>query len=295
MIPGLVSLSLISLASLVGVAKAGPFSPSPLSERAALSCYPLELKQLQTLRAWPKLVQYAQDTYGPKGEPHVNVEEHPEYGRANACMNEAAVKISYATQPSCSSLNNTVKGTVDGTNQKVKFLQRTGMEQQGSWTVTDSATIGVSMSFNVGFSVEGLFDAGLETTVSAEVTNERSSSFSTTSSNVLETTVEFENQSGDQCAMTLETKTCSAIGQGRVPVVAEGVVWFFYPERRAPADDPEHSKHYHWGINIADVLTQEERTSYADIKGPIRGTYQASYSTSCQDTNSTSPVTLAII
>lgn len=70
---------------------------------------------------------------------------------------------------------------------------------------------------------------------------------------------------------------------GRIPVVVEGLFWFFYHDSREMKDHPEFGSHFHWNVNIADVLSQEERTTYISFKGPTNSVVHEDYDKTCEN------------
>ncbi|KAJ2933524.1 hypothetical protein H1R20_g3558, partial [Candolleomyces eurysporus] len=226
--------------------------------------------------AWNKVVEYARDTWGEGGGPTLNPPEYADRG-ADACMNEPRIKIQWAQQPSCSSMKTLGEGTSKGADATISFVQKTGSEQSGSWTVTKSSEITNSISFNVGFEYSG-FSAGMETSFSATVKNER---FTMSNNNMQETTVTYENKDGNQCKLEIDTQTCRATGKGVVPIKASGFVWFYYPSPRASKNNPGGSKHYHWAVQLSRVLTEEERTSLIEFQGPMNTISKTAHALNC--------------
>jgi hypothetical protein len=43
--------------------------------------------------------------------------------------------------------------------------------------------------------------------------------------------MKFSNAPGKQCKVELLTQTCTAKASGRVPVIADGFVWFNYKDK----------------------------------------------------------------
>ncbi|RXW20471.1 hypothetical protein EST38_g5382 [Candolleomyces aberdarensis] len=127
-----------------------------LEERQGVSCYPMQLEQLKKrtdylvasdsssfsmllVPAWNKVVEYARDTWGEGGGPTLNPPEYADRG-ADACMDEPRIKIEWAQQPSCSSIKTLGEGMTKGADATISFVQKTGSEQSGSWTVTSAYT-----------------------------------------------------------------------------------------------------------------------------------------------------------
>lgn len=249
----------------------------------ALSCYPLTLDQARQLPGWSKIEQYAKDNYGEGGGPHTNPGEYPDRG-ANACLNQSRIPVQFTAKPTCTATKTEIEGKVDGTTQKTTFQEAVGDEQNASWTVTKASSLTSGAKFSVSIGIPEFGDIGAETSVETTFTDERSTSFSTTSSTMRTTTLDFENKSGDTCKMTLETQKCTGTASGRVPVMASGRVWFFYHSKRAATNDPNGGEHYHYNVEIDSVLTEEERTLYVEFQGPVNSVSKSGYSTNCQQT-----------
>lgn len=89
----------------------------------------------------------------------------------------------------------------------------------------------LGFDFTVGMEFPGVADIEMTTFFSGSFRNERSNSFETSFSNVHESRFVFQNDDGKQCKFELQTTTCSAVAQGQVPVVAQGIMLVKFPNR----------------------------------------------------------------
>jgi len=253
-----------------------------ISAREGLSCYPLTVDQVKKLPGWRKVEQYARDNWGEKYGLNMNPPEYSERG-ANACVNVAKVDVHWNQKPQCSDSRMNIDGKTSGTTSSITFTQRTGSEQSASWTVTKASDITASVSLNVEVGVPGMFTAGMSASTSTSIRNERSSSFTTSSNDMKETTLTYQNDSGKRCKMELITKTCSATASGRVPVIATGNVWFYYDKAVPRKGGAANDKHYHWTVKLERILSEAERTSYTEFQGPVKGVSKAVYDVNCKN------------
>ncbi|KAF6756952.1 hypothetical protein DFP72DRAFT_1066327 [Ephemerocybe angulata] len=277
---------------LVG-SEAGPIEPQSAlltARQVGVSCSPLGAAELQKLAAWPKIIQYALSLYGSGG---VNIVTNPadvclhlihltEDRRTDAWRRLTVSRSPGQYAPQCSTASNEIHGTIDGTTGKVTF-QSTGTSQTSSWTVTrtSSLTTGVSFTVSIGIPRLGL-GAEIGTYVESTITDERSTTFSTTFNNMQSTSLEFDQSAGQACKATIETLACVASGSGKVPIVMSGFVWFNYEDRRAPLADPNGDQHYKYSIPIDSVLTEEERTTFIEFQGPTHAdTTSTQYAADC--------------
>ncbi|KAF6747023.1 hypothetical protein DFP72DRAFT_1175259 [Ephemerocybe angulata] len=278
-------LASTSISTAIPISK---FQEVELVERGASSCYALTVDQAKTLPGWSKIEKYAQDTWG---DGKVNIVTNPkEYPKstADACIHATSLPVKWIDGGvKCSATKSTIQGQVDGTTQQVTFQQQTGTDQTGQWTVTSASELAENEEFTLGLDIpsDGI-KAGLSESTTTTVTNTRSSSFTTVNKNLQTTTLAYENKSGQQCEMTLETQTCIGTAKGSAPVVATGMIWFNYTDKRAPKNDPKGPKHYKYAVDIASVLSEADRTSYIDFQGPVNSVSKTWYATGCKATGS---------
>ncbi|KAF6744947.1 hypothetical protein DFP72DRAFT_61587 [Ephemerocybe angulata] len=285
-------ISIAMLLASTSISTAIPISKSQdveLVERGALSCYPLTIAEAKTLPGWAKVEQYAQNTWGG-GKVNIvtNPKEYPK-ATADACIHATSVPVKWTNDDAmkCETTKTTIEGKVDGTTQKITFAQMTGTDQTGSFTVTRESSLAETKEFNLGLEIPDTgIKAGLSGSTTTTITNTRASSFTTLNKNMQTTTLEFQNVSGQQCQMTLETQTCSGTAVGSAPIVASGMIWFNYADKRAPKGDPKGPKHYKYAVDIASVLSEAERTSTIEFQGPVNSVSKAGYATNCKVTGS---------
>ncbi|KAJ3536754.1 hypothetical protein NMY22_g5897 [Coprinellus aureogranulatus] len=253
----------------------------------AVSCFPLSRDEASRLPGWPKIQDFFARTSGDNYDAlELNYPETPDRP-ADGCMDVAEIPINYAAEPSCTTSEQLLQGTVDGTTQTITFTEKVGTEQKTSWTVTNATTIaaeessiGVGVEFSVNFGFPG-FGGSVTTSVNAVFTNTRSNTFETTSSNMIETKFEFVNNDGQQCSFHKSTTACTATSSGRAPIIAKGTILARYPDPVPRVDLPDEGSHYYWFANFEDILSEEERTSWIEFQGPATLSSVTAYGTDC--------------
>ncbi|KAJ3543923.1 hypothetical protein NMY22_g2962 [Coprinellus aureogranulatus] len=239
--------------------------------------------------AWHKVTEYLDKTYG-KGYDTLHFNDaqlrFPFASLLSLMYLSIPLSLSEeaglcADEPRCSTSKAEIQGNVDGTNQTVSFLEKIGTEQKTSWTITKESTVGFGVEFSLGFEIPKIGSGGVSVHVDAEFKNTRSDSFETTSTNMRETKFEFVNRDGQQCKFEIESQSCTATATGTAPVIAKGQLLAKYPNRRQSAENADYGEHYHWFVNLEDVLTEEERTSWIEFQGPVSVSSNAAYQTDC--------------
>ncbi|KAH6885661.1 hypothetical protein BKA70DRAFT_1410522 [Coprinopsis sp. MPI-PUGE-AT-0042] len=256
---------------------------------------------VDSVSGWAKIAKYAEDNWGTSGGRHVtNPSEYPEYllqgctkgsivpvtfsGTNGSLVNQAvslALTLALGT-PECSESKTHIKGVSGGATTGLSFKTKTGYTQSAHWSVTQSSSLTVGAKFSISVGVKGLGDISAETYMDTTITNERSSSFESSVNREEEFGITLENKDGEQCVVEQVSQICRATGKGDAPIVAQGFFWFFFHESREMKDHPEYGSHYHWVVNIADVLTEEERTSHISFQGPVNTESSHAYMNNCQ-------------
>ncbi|KAJ3531501.1 hypothetical protein NMY22_g8126 [Coprinellus aureogranulatus] len=283
-------LSTLLLAT--SIAQGMPISVTPLeyeylSTRAA-SCYPVTLEQLQKLPAWNKVVKYAEDHWGSGGVFMSTilrlVWQYPERG-ADACMNVASVQAKWSSEPSCETNKGEQQGTATNGQLTVGWKAAIGTSSKASWTVTHASELTAGVEYSITAEIPAVASLSSKISMSGTVRNEKSSSFETSNDQTTEQNFEFQNEPGNQCKFEVETTTCKATATASVPVAATGRVWFFYNEARKDKVTGQADGHYHWSVSLDEVLTEQERTSQIEIKGPVNTQSRSVYTLHCVPLN----------
>ncbi|KIK01998.1 hypothetical protein K443DRAFT_6517 [Laccaria amethystina LaAM-08-1] len=233
----------------------------------ASSCTQLTLDQAKGLPGWPQIVQYAKDTYGDDGLKYVlNPPEYPNTP-AIVCVDQQPISISMQAAPSCSTGTDTITGTINGTTGSVSLSHIEGYTSAGTWSITQSSSLAVGLSFTASVGIPDVMTASTGVTTTATFTNAVSTGFTTTvnSETVLVSTINVGN--GQNCTGTLTTTTCTGSGTGTVQYIASGSVWFYYDKKRAPKSDPNGAAHYKYGTTLESVLDVNDRSSSMKFMG----------------------------
>jgi len=252
-----------------------------LEERAeATSCVQLSSDDVQKFSGWSKIVDYADKNWG-KGSRNI-VTNPPEYADrgARACVDAAGAKIQPQGNPSCTTNQGTVQGSVVGTDGTVKLSYQQGYSSTASWSVTNTGELAVSAKISVGFKIPDVLSIGTEITTTGTFTNSQGQGFDTTASNQVAQELTVNNPPGKKCVGTFSTKTCNVGGQGSVKLIGSGWVWFNYDS--ATQQNGQGDKHYKWAANIESILPNAaDRSSQIDITGNMKSTTNSDFKGKC--------------
>ncbi|TEB37008.1 hypothetical protein FA13DRAFT_1093426 [Coprinellus micaceus] len=283
----IISVSTLLLAATL-VVSGIPISITPLELEHLYvrgpTCNPVNLQDIQKLPAWSKVVQYAEEHWGSGGGPKVNPPEYPERG-VDACMNVATIQAQWAEQPTCEVIAGGQEGKVTNAELTASWKATIGTSSKASWSVTHASEVTVGAEYSISAQVPTIAQFSSKITFSGTVRNERSSSFEATNDQMLEQTFEYKNVEGKQCNFKVDTNVCKATASAQVPVVLDGRVWFYYGEARKDKVTGEPDGHYHWNVNLAQVLSEAERTTYIEIKGPVNAQSRTAYALNCDPIN----------
>ncbi|KAH6906576.1 hypothetical protein BKA70DRAFT_1224398 [Coprinopsis sp. MPI-PUGE-AT-0042] len=203
-----------------------------------LSCHSITAEEFQKFSGWSKIAKYAEENWGTSNANYgANPSEYPN-SYLRACTK--GLPVTFSEKPECSPVTIDLGGTSTGTDSGIEYTVTRGFTQSSSWTVTDSSSLTLGAKFSISVSVPGITDVAAETSVSTTITNERFTS----------------------CSVKQVTNTCKATAKGDALIVAEGYFWFFFHEVREKKDRPDLGSHYHWNVKIANVLTEQERTTH---------------------------------
>ncbi|TFK31332.1 hypothetical protein BDQ12DRAFT_154746 [Crucibulum laeve] len=247
--------------------------------RAAGSCQALSIDQAKTLPGWAKIQQYATDNYGTGGVNIVtNPTDIPNAG-ANVCVDDSTpVAVTIDGQPTCNSASQDIQASFDGTSGQVTFQQGSGTSSASTWSVTQSTSLATSVGFTVGFTIPDFGTLGSSISTTTTVTNEQSSS--DTSQSV---SVNFPSPDGKKCTGSLKTTTCTVSSKGSIPIIASGLIWFNYDDKRVAKNDPSGGTHYKYSVNIETVLTNKaDRTGFIEFEGPVNTKSKSTSNTVCK-------------
>ncbi|KAK0188639.1 hypothetical protein F5146DRAFT_673812 [Armillaria mellea] len=243
--------------------------------RSAPQCANLSVKEAQSLPGWSAIEAYAKSQWGSGSWNIVTNPKEYSDQPAHVCVSDDPVKIELDGDPQCqdSTIDN-VSGT-SGTDGTVSLQVQEGTNMSSQFTVTTASTLSLSSTLGVSFGVP-LLSADASVTVESDVTNEQSKSFETSHSDVTTVTRTIDTQDGKTCSVDLKLHSCSAKSKGQIRYLATGWVWFNYNDRT--------KGHYKWPVQIEDVVkSDDDRSSFADIQGPISTEAHSSSNAACKD------------
>ncbi|TFL03525.1 hypothetical protein BDV98DRAFT_654871 [Pterulicium gracile] len=240
-----------------------------LQARQGSGCKLISVDEAKSLDGWEDIENYAHDNWG-KGSYKLN--NQFEGRSALVCVDGEPQPLSADANPSCSSKESRTGGKLVGTDGWVDIPHTQGYSTTGTWTVvTQSTMLGSSLTASASH-MSGL--VGVEMTVTTEVTNTATESFSSTNESKDTQSVRMNAQEGKTCKLRFISKNCSVQGSGKVKYIASGWMWFNYEDKT--------EGHYRWAVNIENVVKDvNRRSSEASVRGQISGTATSSYEGSC--------------
>ena len=191
--------------------------------------------------------------------------------------------------PECTTSTQTLSTGVKDTTGIATVSQVTGTSFSSSQTVTQEASISVGETVDVKVGIPEVADVTSSTSLTTTFTNSLSKTYvyippplpstltnpppSTTSTSNQQTTqtVAINIPKDSTCNITYKQTSCSTHGSGQVPFTATGWVWFEY--------DSKTEGHYKWALNMDNLLSDDERSSYMKFDSVVstdtKGDYQA--------------------
>ncbi|CAA7268232.1 unnamed protein product [Cyclocybe aegerita] len=232
------------------------------------SCTPMTKEQAEKIPGWGKIQQYAKDHYGDGGvniavNPpeaslqrrnwRINADNASQYTDSPAviCAANEVVQVEMTGSPSCQETKQDISGQIKQTDVDASLSSKQGYSTSGSWTVTETSSLAQSIGFSVQIGVPEVADIS---TATVTIENSLASSFTSSVNNEVQQTVTLKSTQGQRCTASLETKTCTNTGQGKVRFVGSGWVWFNYDDKRAPVNGDPNDTHYKWAVNIEQAL-----------------------------------------
>jgi hypothetical protein len=184
------------------------------------------------------------------------------------------VKLSTNGTPKCQNNTANVNGKMSGTDGSVQVAQTTGFTATSTFTVESSSTIGTESTLSATIGIPDEAGVTASFTMSTEVTNTNTKSFSPSYNNAQTITVTYNSKDGKKCVVNQTTQTCTLQATGKVQYLASGWVWFNYNDQT--------KGHYKWAASIEGVLTNPaDRSSYATIGGSIESKTHSQYAANC--------------
>ncbi|TFK97505.1 hypothetical protein BDV98DRAFT_658604 [Pterulicium gracile] len=245
---------------------------SALQTRQSSGCKLMSVDEAKSLDGWGDIEKYAHDNWGKK---KYNLANDFEGRSALVCVDQEPAVLNADATPSCTNRESSTGGTLVGTSGQVTISYTQGYSQSAAMTVTESTSLGSSLTANVGFKLLDLLDVGASVTTTATVTNTVSESFTVTETSQDTQSVTMQAAEGKTCQLRFTNKTCSVQGSGTVKYVASGWIWFNYVDKT--------KGHYKWGVNIGAVVPDvNRRSATASVRGVVSGESKSEYQGSCE-------------
>ncbi|TRM68482.1 hypothetical protein BD626DRAFT_626775 [Schizophyllum amplum] len=238
--------------------------------KRAGSCSALSADDAQKLPGWGTLESQANDNWGDGSRKIVTNDEDFPTQPAQMCAQDAG-DITIDGDPSCTTQTQSLDTTVTGTNGTATVSQTTGTSYSSQQTTSQESSISLGETVEVKVGIPEVADVSSSTTLTTTFTNTLSESTTSESNQQTTQTVAIAVKDGATCDVTFEETTCTTKGSGQVPFTATGWVWFEY--------DDKTEDHYKWALNMDDILSDEDRSSYmkfdAVVSTDTKGNYQA--------------------
>lgn len=246
-----------------------------IERRDAGSCVNVSGDDIQRLKGWDILRQYAEDNWGGKWDKvDANPEQYPDRG-AQLCISGDVAEVTLDSDPRCSTQTQSSEGTVVGTEGKIALAATQGTTSSTTVTVTNQASLAVGASVSAKLSVPAISEVTASFTSTVTITNSLSSANTFTTSNAQTQTITIDSQEGKTCNLTFDVQTCDAVGHGSQRMVARGWVWIYYGKKK--------KGHYKWAINMDNVIPNEDdRATYIDFTTSTSSSTQSKYNAICQ-------------
>ncbi|KAL1696289.1 hypothetical protein GGG16DRAFT_43507 [Schizophyllum commune] len=234
------------------------------------SCAALSSDDVQKLPGWDKLVSQANDNWGDhKRKIVTNDSDYPDRPASICAMDAGDIAID--GDPECTTSTQTLTTGVKDTTGIATVSQVTGTSFSSSQTVTQEASISVGETVDVKVGIPEVADVTSSTSLTTTFTNSLSKTTTSTSNQQTTQTVAINIPKDSTCNITYKQTSCSTHGSGQVPFTATGWVWFEY--------DSKTEGHYKWALNMDNLLSDDERSSYMKFDSVVstdtKGDYQA--------------------
>jgi hypothetical protein len=186
----------------------------------------------------------------------VNDKDFPE-SPANVCADDAGTTLIYDGEPACKDLKNEAAGTLEG--GKITLENNEGISMTSTTQVTKSSSFGIGTKISASFKFPEIADVSTEISTTSDFTNTQGSSEALTADQRTLQRVEQVVDEGQDCSLTLTTKSCSITGKGSLKMAATGVLWFQYEDKT--------NGHFKWALVMEAVLPNiDDRSSTVEFK-----------------------------
>jgi len=250
-----------------------------LRATTASPCSVLDIDDVQSLPGWPKLQQYAVDTWGA-GDVVITVNP-PNYRdkTATICVVSPS-RIVLSGGENCS-----IKRVVIAPKRKSRVIEvKFGYKNIGKWNITSTSSAARAKVFRQRFQIPAIKQEHLHRiSDSAEFVNAPNNGFTTVASNMTTKRTNLPSIEDQFCIGTILSRECLIPAHGRIQLVATGYIWFTYSTPRAPLAKPNGGKHRRYAIKLQDVLKNAtERSTWIDYTGTMNSTMRTDYFSQCR-------------
>ncbi|KZV94780.1 hypothetical protein EXIGLDRAFT_708253 [Exidia glandulosa HHB12029] len=254
-----------------GEVNAGDFiPPHRLKRQSGNVCANISADGVQSLPGWQTLHDTAVSNWGDGWLAiHTNVNDPSlqpqDTMNADACIaGPAQVTVDGEDVKS-----QQIDGSYAGTDGTVTLEYSSGTSSSIDITVTQESTVEVGVSLSVGFSF-------VDTSLNFDTTITNSHTTETTQTLEEQTTqsVSMNPSSGQTCSLDFNVQSCTSTGHASVQMVADGWVWFDYPDKR--------NGHWWWALNLADTLPDpSQRSTYMQLSTSQASKTNSNFTAAC--------------
>ncbi|KAJ3993795.1 hypothetical protein F5050DRAFT_1904521 [Lentinula boryana] len=236
-------------------------SPTQTQRRASASnCTLLTEHEAKKLPEWHKIIEHADKLWGTGKR---NIKTNDEYSL-------------FPGAPSCMTENVTTDGLLSGTNGTASVSVTQGFSASSSFSLSESATIGVSQSYMTMLNFPEVTSTMQDFATSVSITNYVSDYFTSSYDEMETVTLLVAVSDGHNCSIIESVTTCTIEGTGESQFIASGYIWFEYVDPVAG--------HYKYSVMLEDVLPDPaSRSSYARFRGNTIAISRSSYQATCKE------------
>jgi hypothetical protein len=234
-----------------------PITAGRSLKRAEGTCTPMSNDDIAKIPGIQALRDEADKQFGTGDRNEVvNDADFPE-SPANVCSDDAGVVLVYDGEPACKDLKNEAAGTLEG--GKIFLENNEGVSMTSTTEVTRSAAFGVGTKVAATFKFPLIADVSTEITTTSTVTNTQGSSEAVTQDLRTLQRIEQTVDEGQDCTLSLTTKTCSIVGKGSLKMIATGILWFQFEDKT--------NGHFKWALVMEAILPNiDDRSTVIDFK-----------------------------
>jgi len=253
------------------------------SPPVASPCSLLDLDDVQQLRGWSRVEEYARKTWGT-GDWEIDINP-PGYKDKSATMCVAkSIPVVATGKPRCNSSRVDIQPYKNNKN-RINVVQ--GYTNSGFWKITNVTSAAHSLFFSGKFKMPNITTQSKEKFRSIDGTgvfiNAPYNSFLTVATNTKKKDMELTRVEDKNCIGTVNQEVCIVPAQGRIQLIATGYIWFKYYKKRAPLANPDGVKHSRYAVKIEDVLKNStDRSVWIDFNGYMNATMRSDYFDECR-------------